>query len=158
MEKKNIILILIIIFFILVLSIKCNENFENNIINKPLLTNISNSIYCIDKKDELIKIKNFDINSNYGKIYELENIDKQKYYYIYLNEEILKYIDDKKIFLVMDGSHIISSFPEFYKLYKTSNNKLYYLIKNQNKYLALDKNNKNIVLSNNEEEGIIWIF
>jgi hypothetical protein len=159
MEKKYIILILIIIYFALVLFVKCNENFESNVNYKPLTTNISNILYSIDKKDNVVLLTNFNKDLDYSKIYELENIFNEKYYNIYLKDNILKYIDEKKIGFILDGAQNISSFPEFYKLYKTFNNKLYYKINNQNKYLVFDKNNiKTITLSYNEEDGIIWNF
>jgi hypothetical protein len=156
MEKKHIILVLIIIFFILILSVKCNENFESNFNNKPLTTKISNNLYCIIDKYNNPLLQNYEVNSDYAKIYEFYNINNIIYYNVYFNEKILRYIDQNKVYFVADEAEDISKFPDYYKLYKTNDNKLYYIINNINRYLSID-NNK-FILSDNEKNGVIWNF
>jgi hypothetical protein len=160
MEKKYIILILItILLVILIFFTKCSENFESDINYRPLTTNIFNVLYTIYENNDIVLLTNFNNDSVYAKIYEFENIFNEKYYNIYLNNEILKYVNGDKIDFHLDSADNISEFTELYRLYKTPNNKLHYTINNQNKFLAIDKNNINLlILSNNEEDGITWNF
>jgi hypothetical protein len=160
MEKKYIIFILLIIFLIVIFSVNCNENFESIINYKPLITNISDKQYCINiNNNEKIILTNFNEKSDCAKIYELYNIKNEKIYNIYLNDKILRYTIEKNINFVNTKSSTIASFYDYFNLYKTSSNKLYYIDNNKNRYLALDKeNNKNIILSDKEEDGIIWIL
>jgi len=157
MQKKYVILILLIIFFLVILSVKCSENFESSINNKPLITDISNTLYCVNYKDEMVVLSNYNEKSDCAKIYELYDLKNEKIYNLYLNDKILKYIDNKNIkFLATNTKSILSNL-EYFRLYKTPNNKLYYIINNQNKYLSLDANNY-LVISDKEENGIIWIL
>ena len=160
MEKNNIILILVIILLvILIFFTKCGENFESAINYKPLTTNIFNVLYTIYENNDIVLLTNFNNDSDYAKIYELENIFNEKYYNIYFKDNILKYINDEKIDFYLDSAQNISEFYQNYRFYKSPNNKLYYTINNQNKYLAIDKNNINVLkLSNNEEDAITWNF
>lgn len=190
MEKKNIIFILLFIFFIVILYLnthniceinsaiqifvrqevsdknkailqavqeaRCNENFESTI-NKLITTNISNTVYYINQENEKIILTNY--KSNDAKINEFDTIKNEKIYNIYLNDKILRYNDDKNIRFVPFKPAGVKSFIEYFRLYKTTNNKLYFNIENKNKYLSINKeDNKNIVTSDNEEDGIIWIF
>ena len=208
MEKKYIILILItILLVILIFFTKCSENFESDINYRPLTTNIFNVLYTIYENNDIVLLTNFNNDSVYAKIYELENILNEKYYNIYLNNEILKYVNGDKIDFYLDSADNISEFTELYRLFyllpkficdkilsriiyfektnkkklpdnnyqlsindsnfkekikyynKININKLHYTINNQNKFLAIDKNNINLlILSNNEEDGITWNF
>lgn len=160
MEKKYIILILIItLLVILIFFTKNCENFESDINYRPLTTKIFNILYTVYENNDIVLLTKFNNDSDYAKIYELENIFNEKYYNIYFKNEILKYIKDDKIDFYLDGADNISEFTELYRLYKTPNNKLHYTINNQNKFLAIDKNNINtLILTNNEEDGIIWNF
>ncbi len=155
MEKKYIILILLIILLIILIKFtKCSENFESDINYRPLTTNYLNSLYTITEIDDVVSSIIFDKNSEYAKIYELEDIFNEKYYNIYLNNTILKYVDGDKIDFYLDSADNIALLSEFYKLYKTSDNKLFYKVNDAKKYLTI----KDIIvtLSNNENDATIW--
>ncbi len=155
MEKKYIILILLIILLIILIKFtKCSENFESDINYRPLTTNYLNSLYTITEIDDVVSSIIFDKNSEYAKIYELEDIFNEKYYNIYLNNTILKYVDGDKIDFYLDSADNIALLSEFYKLYKTSDNKLFYKVNDAKKYLTI-KDIK-VTLSNNENDATIW--
>jgi hypothetical protein len=158
MEKKIIILILtIILLIILIFSKNSYEYFDNKIIYKPLTTEISNSIYSFKENDNHnLELILFNSDSEYSKIYEYKDIFENVYYNIYFDTKILKYNDGRVKFFISTPNEI-SNEPDAYKFYKTSLNKLYIKINDQNKYLSLNKSNLNIItLSDNEQEGIIW--
>jgi hypothetical protein len=101
------------------------------------------------------------MNSIYAKIYEFENIFKEKYYNIYINDKILKYINDGgndyNLKFMLDDANTIVNLKEFYNLYKTDNNKLYFIIDNNKLYLTIDKNASGVLLiTNNEIDALVW--
>ena len=155
MEKKYIILILLIILLIILIKFtKCSENFESDINYRPLTTNYLNSLYTITEIDDIVLSIIFNKNLEYAKIYELEDIFNEKYYNIYLKNTILKYVDGDKIDFYLDSADNIALLSEYYKLYKTYDNKLFYKVKDEKKYLTMK--DINIILTNNENDATIW--
>ena len=155
MDKKCIIIILLIILLVILIKFtKCNENFESDINYKPLTTNYLNTLYTITENDDIVYTIIFDNNSDYAKIYELEDIFNEKYYNIYFKNTILKYVDGDKIDFYLDSADNIALLSEYYKLYKTSDNKLFYKVNDTKKYLTIK--DINVILSDNENDGTIW--
>jgi hypothetical protein len=155
MEKKYIILILLIILLIILIKFtKCGENFESYINYRPLTTNYLNSLYTITEIDDIVLSIIFNKNLEYAKIYELEDIFNEKYYNIYLKNTILKYVGGDKIDFYLDSADNIALLSEYYKLYKTNDNKLFYKVKDEKKYLTIK--DINVILTNDENDATIW--
>ena len=140
------------------------ENYE--IINKDkiLTSNFLNNNYTLEDNNLFIKFKIYKPNEKYAKIIELEDSYGIKYYHIYINDMILsylKYIDeDYKLKLYIPEQEMINAFFDKYRLYKTINNKLYFIIDNIFQYLTIDtENNKNnLITTNDEVKALIFNF
>jgi hypothetical protein len=140
------------------------ENFK--IINneKILTSNFLNNIYTLEENNNFIKFKIYRPNENYAKIIELEDPNGIKYYHIYINNMILSYLinidTDYKLKLFIPEQEIINSLFDKYRLYKTINNKLYFIIDNTFQYLTIDteNNTNNLITTNDEKKALVFTF
>ena len=73
----------------------------------------------------------------------------------------LKYIDeDYKLKLYIPEQEIINALFDKYRLYKTVNNKLYFIIDNTIQYLTIDteNNTNNLITTNDESKALVFNF
>lgn len=152
--------ILIIIYFLIKYE---NENFEASLSQTNLLTDILGVKYTIIGGDNnKVELINFPTRIIPAVIYtNVDNINQQNYYYIYNHGKIMTYVNGNVYFNQSSVDTIISPNYSFnYKLYKTSDNKLYYLIVDTMMYLTASKNNYIIELgiTTDPKMGLIWEF
>ena len=185
---ENILLILIIILILIqFIPINCNnsklenynlidnysnqnidiidkEKFEINNNEKILTTNFLNNNYTLEDDNQFIKFKIYGLDEKYAKIIELEDSNGIKYYHIYINDMILAYLENNdteyKLKLYIPDQDIINALFNKYRLYKTVNNKLYFIIDNTIQYLTIDtKNNtNNLITTNDESKALVFNF
>lgn len=145
-------------------NFKPKENFKIEDNFKPLTSTFLNGKYTleevIDNKNKFIKFKPYS-NNNYAKIIEYEDNYKIKYYHIYINDMILSYIkDDKNITyylkLMIPDNEAINGLFDKYRLYKTANNKLFFIINNSYIYLSIDTQTNYLTTIYDESKALGW--
>ncbi len=138
-----------------------NEKFDNLIKQNILFTNILNDKYTIvgeENKAVLISFPNRAITSNIYTIYD--DTLKKNYYYIYNNDKIMTYVDGDIFFNQFDVNIVASSnYSAYNKLYKTTDNKLYFLINNLMMYLTASRKNYSLELHTTADtnSALIWV-
>lgn len=152
------IVILVIIYFLIKNE---NENFDTLIKENIILTNILNVQYTIIGGDgNKVLLISFPTRDTPATIYKiLDDIKQENYYYIYNNGKIMSCIDDKLYFNQTKVNIITSSNDSYkYKLYKTSDDKLYFLINNKMMYLSASKKDFAIELGITADikQALIW--
>jgi hypothetical protein len=140
------------------------ENFEINNNEKILTSNFLNNNYTLEDNNQFIKFKIYGLNEKYAKIIELEDSNGIKYYHIYINDMILAYLKnidtEYKLKLYIPEQEIINALFDKYRLYKTVNNKLYFIIDNTIQYLTIDteNNTNNLITTNDESKALVFNF
>lgn len=150
---------------------KLEENFKVEEKFKPLITTFLNNKLTLEdfidnKKNKFIKFKPYS-NNDYAIIIENEDIYKIKYYYIYINNMILSYQEkvlnkldtdnsNYNLKLMIPDNEAINGLFDKYRLYKTTNNKLYFIIDNVYKYLSIDKLTNYLNTVENESDALTW--
>jgi hypothetical protein len=89
----------------------------------------------------------------------VDDTTQENYYYIYNNGKIMSCINNELYFNETDVDVIISpNYSSNYKVYKTSNNKLYYLINNTKMYLTAipEKFTIRLKITSDEKHALIW--
>jgi hypothetical protein len=140
------------------------EKFKINNNEKILTSNLLNNNYTLEDNNQFIRFKIYGLNEKYAKIIELEDSNGIKYYHIYINDMILAYLENNdteyKLKLYIPDQEIINALFNKYRLYKTVNNKLYFIIDNTIQYLTIDtKNNtNNLITTNDESKALVFNF
>ena len=152
--------ILIIIYFLIKYE---NENFEASLSQTNLLTDILGVKYTVIGGDNnKVELINFPTRIIPAVVYtNIDNINQQNYYYIYNHGKIMTYVNGNVYFNQSSVDTITSpNYSYNYKLYKTSDNKLYYSIANTIMYLTASKNNYIIELgiTNDPKIALTWEF
>ena len=152
--------ILIIIYFLIKYE---NENFDTSLSQTNLLTTILNDKYTIIGGDKnKVELINFPTRIIPAVVYtNVDNINQQNYYYIYNHGKIMTYVNGNVYFNQSSVDAIISpNFSFNFKLYKTSDNKLYYLIGDTMMYLTGSKKNYVIELeiTTDPKLALTWEF
>ena len=152
------IVILVIIYFLIKNE---NENFETLSKQNNILTNILKENYTIIGGDNnKVLLISFPTRATPAIVYtHFDDIKQENYYYIYNNGKIMSYIDDELYFNQTSVDTITSpNYSYKYKLYKTSDDKLYFLINNSMMYLSASKKNFTIELgiTTNSKQALIW--
>ena len=156
------IIILIIIYFLKKYENE-NENFNTLQSQTNLLTVSLGIKYTIIGGDNnKVELINFPTSITPAVVYTLyDNIKKQNYYYIYNHGKIMTHLNGKIYFNHASVDTImLPNFSFNCKLYKTSDNKLYYLIGNTNMYLTANKNNYiiELELTTDPKLALTWEF
>jgi hypothetical protein len=156
------IIVLIIIYFLKKYENE-NENFNTLQSQTNLLTVSLGIKYTIIGRDNnKVELINFPTSITPAVVYTLyDNIKQQNYYYIYNHGKIMTYINGKVYFNQSSVDTITSpTYSYNYKLYKTSDNKLYYFIGNTNMYLTANKNNYiiELELTTDPKLALTWEF
>jgi hypothetical protein len=137
------------------------EYFEDNNNEKILTSNFLNNTYTLEDNDPFIKFKIYEPNKKYAKIIELEDTNGIKYYHIYVNDMILSYEKnsktDYKLKLYIPEQQFINALIDKYRIYKTLNNKLYFIFNNTFQYLTIDTEN-NLNTTTDESKALYFIF
>ena len=156
--------ILIIIYFLIKYE---NENFEtspslsSSLSQSNLITNILGDKYTvIGGNQNKVLLVRFPSSIIPVIIYtNFDNINQQNYYYIYNNAKIMTYINNNVYFNQASVETIIN-YSYNYKLYKTSDNKLYFLIDNNMMYLNASKKNyvTELEITTDPKLALSWEF
>jgi hypothetical protein len=154
--------ILIIIYFLIKYE---NENFETSpsLSQSNLITNILGDKYTvIGGNQNKVLLVRFPSSIIPVIIYtNFDNINQQNYYYIYNNGKIMTYLNNNVYFNQASVETISSpNYSYNYKLYKTSDNKLYYLIANDMMYLNASKKNyvTELEITTDPKLALTWEF
>jgi hypothetical protein len=163
MNKYLIVFLIIVLIIIYFLKKHENENFNTLQSQTNLLTYILDIKYTIIGEDNnKVELINFPTSITPAVVYTLyDNIKQQNYYYIYNHGKIMTYVNGKIFFNHASVDEIISpNFSFNCKLYKTSDNKLYYFIANTIMYLTASKNNNVIELgiTTDPKLALTWEF
>jgi hypothetical protein len=132
--------LLVIIYF---LKINEQEYFNNLLIKNELITKIFNEKYIINAgvNNSCLLIKSDTQFTIPATIYTISD-KNENYHYIYNNGKIMTFVEGKLYFNQTFADTIISRKYNYnYKIYKTNDNKLYYLINNIKMYLTAEKDN-----------------
>ena len=137
------------------------EYFEVKENDKILISNFLNNSYTLEDNRQFIKFKIYKPNEKHAKIIEFEDTNGIKYYHIYINNMILAYlaynITDYKLKLYLPDPETINILYNKYRLYKTLNNKLYFIIDDAFQYLTIDNEN-NLITTTDESKALDFIF
>jgi len=166
-----VVLIIILIFtncdkkIIIEKNIIKNENFKVEQQIKPLISTFLNGSYTLEdyadnNQNKFIKFKLYNNDNNYAKIIENED-NSNKYYYIYINNLILSYNNleiEYNLKLMIPDEEAINGLFFKYRLYKNSNNKLFFLINNTYQYLSIDTITNYLNTTEDESKALSWNF
>ncbi len=149
--------ILVIIYF---LKMNEQEYFSNLLIKNEIFTKVLNEKYIIIAGVNGISQLN-PFNSEFitpATIYTM-NDKNGNYHYIYNNGKIMTFVDGKLLFNQTAADTIISeNYDTNYKIYKTIDNKLYYLINNTKMYVTSQKDSFfiELILTTDEDKALLW--
>jgi hypothetical protein len=162
--------ILIAVLIIIIIMSNCDEkeNFQVEAQFKPLISTFLNGKYTLEdfidsNKNKFIKFKLYNDDNNYAKIIEYEDNFKIKYYYIYINNLILSYVDlgidnNYNLKLMIPDNEAINGLFSKYRLYKNPNDKLFFIINETFKYLSIDTITNYLNITEDESKAIAWSF
>lgn len=162
--------ILIAVLIIIIIMSNCDkkENFKVEEQFKPLISTFLNGKYTLEdfidnNSNKFIKFKLYNNDNNYAKIIEYEDNFKIKYYYIYINNLILSYMDlginnNYNLKLMIPDNEAINGLFFKYRLYKNLNNKLFFLINETFKYLSIDTITNYLNITEDESKALVWSF
>jgi hypothetical protein len=149
--------ILVIIYF---LKMNEQEYFSNLLIKNEIFTKVLNEKYIIIAGVNNLSILN-PLDTKFitpATIYTM-NDKNGNYHYIYNNGKIMTFVDGKILFNQTVADTIMSkNYHTNYKIYKTIDNKLYYLINNTKMYITSEKDSYfiNLILTTDEDKALIW--
>ena len=142
------------------------ENFQVEAQFKPLISTFLNGKYTLENfidsnENKFIKFKLYNNDNNYAKIIEYEDNFKIKYYYIYINNLILSYVDlgidnNYNLKLMIPDNEAINGLFYKYRLYKNPNDKLFFIINETFKYLSIDTITNYLNITEDESKALAW--
>jgi hypothetical protein len=161
MNKYLIGLLIVILVIIYFMIMNKNEQFDNLLKQNNIFTNILNDKYTIIGGDNnKVLLISFPTRATPVNVYTIYNdIQQQNYYYIYNNDKIMTYVNGELYFNQANVDTVTSpNYSAYNKLYKTTDNKLYFLINNSMMYLTASKKNYAIELqvTTDTNAALIW--